>query len=280
MNLTDTETIKHLARKCGIRPSPNSGQHFLIDQNVLDAIVEYADIAGTDRVLEIGPGFGVLTEELVLRAGAVLAVEMDQRLVAHLSNKFRGNKKFHIEQNDILKVPNLELAEKLGGEGFRVISNIPYQITGKIVRKLVSDTTPKPVDALLLVQKEVGERICAKPGKMNLFALATQLYAKPSVVFIVPKDSFWPVPAVASALLHIAEIQPHPRYTIQNIKHFWQVARIGFSSPRKQLHNNLASGLGIAEASATAALAEIGLNKTVRAQELSVQEWVRLAELL
>ncbi len=280
MHFTDIEEIKLLAKKLGLRPSPSSGQHFLIDQNVLDAIVEYANVGSRDRVLEIGPGFGALTRELVARARSVLAVEMDSRLAAHLSKEFSGNKHFLLERGDILRISNQNIAEKLHGGPFRVISNIPYHITGKIIRKFVSDQSPKPADMVMLVQKEVAERVCAQPGKMNLLALATQVFAKPSTVFTVPKEAFWPRPAVESALLHIARIQAESVYRIRNMKRFWQVARIGFSAPRKQLHNNLVSGLRITREVVEGALAKVGVAKMVRAQELSVEEWVKLSELL
>ncbi|MBU2576046.1 ribosomal RNA small subunit methyltransferase A [Patescibacteria group bacterium] len=280
--------IKNLAREFDIRPTSQKGQNFLVDEDVLARIIERADIRRADKVLEIGPGFGILTKQLLDKGAVVLAVEMDKKLANHMRETFSEYKNLQILEKDILKVSNQEIYDALHGE-FRVVSNIPYQITGKIIKKFLSSDLPKPKDAVLLVQKEVAERVCAKAGDMSLLALSVQLYSDPKICFDVSKDAFWPVPKVDSSLLRMQNISEKPRYDVDESR-FWQVARIGFSSPRKQLRNNLANGLPakgwpssgwqINQADVKLALHEAGLSETARAQELDVKDWIKLIHTL
>ena len=133
---------------------------------------------------------------------------------------------------------------------------------------------------MILVQKEVAERICAKKGKMNLLAISVQLYAKPRILFNVSSDSFWPKPKVDSSLLKIADIKEKPRYRITNIQEFWRVVRIGFSSPRKQLHNNIANGLHRDSNEIKDILISIGIPQNARAQELLIEDWIKIIEMI
>lgn len=290
MNLTDTATIKQLAQKYGIKPSALSGQNFLVDKNILARIVAAAAIRPGDNVLEIGPGFGVLTECLLAAGAKVLAVEKDRRLADYLQKRFGRRTNFKLKCGDALKIGNKDITAeflltfpKIGSSrycSYRVISNIPYQITGKILKKFVSDTLPKPIGMTILLQKEVAERLGAGPGKLNMAAIAVQLYSKPRIEFFVEKTAFWPVPKVHSALVCLDKISEKPLYPIRNIKKFWQIVRIGFSSPRKQLHNNLAAGLKLTSDRAAIILGRVGLEVRVRPQELSVEQWVELAMAL
>jgi len=277
MDLISIDTIKELIKKYNLSPSQASGQNFLVDKKVLKIILTAARIKKADNVLEIGPGLGVLTRELAAKSVNIVAVESDPKLVKYLKKEFLSEKNVKIVEQDILKVDNAELFKS---KPYRIVSNIPYQITGKIIRKFVSAELPKPTDMVLMVQKEVAERICAQPGKMSLLAISVQLYARPKIVAHVSKESFWPVPEVESSVLAIEKISPEPLYNVLDLEKFWRVARIGFSSPRKQLHNNIAAGFGIEGNIAKEALRGADLGEHVRAQELSVGQWASLAEIL
>ncbi len=263
---TDLETTKELVREFGIHPSTLNGQNFLIDQSVLETIIKTADIKGSDNVLEIGPGFGALTSELVSRARQVVAVERDKYLVKYLQEHYGARANLKLIAGDALKIDPGTLFK---GEDYRLIANIPYRLTGKIVSLFLSGAAQKPTDAALLIQKEVAERICAGPGDLSLPAIAVQLYGRPQIIALVRAASFWPAPKVDSAILRISDISQKPRYSIPDLDRFWRVVRQGFSSPRKQLHNNLRTD--------ASRLAKLGINPKARAQELSIEQWIKLA---
>lgn len=258
----------------------------MVDEEVLAAIVKTAAIKKRENILEIGPGFGVLTRELAKAGANVVAVEFDRKLAGYLSKEFKSSKPVQIVQSDILSLPNKEIAVLFGGAPYRVVANIPYHITGKIIKKFVSSDVPKPTSLTLLVQKEVAERVVAAPGRMSLLALSVQLYAKPSIALSVPKTSFWPEPEVDSALLVIDDVSEKPTPPLVkggkliDEEKFWQIARIGFSNPRKQLRNNLAAGLDLSQDDVKSALKRAKLKETARAQELSIPEWIRLIRAL
>jgi 16S rRNA (adenine1518-N6/adenine1519-N6)-dimethyltransferase len=291
MDLSNENTIKELAKEYRIEPSALKGQNFLVDKKVLNKIVDSAKINSKDNILEIGPGFGILTKQLIKKSKKLIAVEMDEKIVKYLNDTYKDNKKIDIIRENILKVSNSEISKLFNSkDGYRIVSNIPYQITGKLIKKFVSDTnedkndtniiSKKPSNIVILVQKEVAERICAKKGKMNLLAISVQLYAKPRILFNVSSDSFWPKPKVDSSLLKIADIKEKPRYRITNIQEFWRVVRIGFSSPRKQLHNNIANGLHRDSNEIKDILISIGIPQNARAQELLIEDWIKIIEMI
>lgn len=265
-----------LAKKAGIAPSKAAGQHFLADEKELSRIVKAASLAKGEHILEIGPGLGVLTRELVDAGANVIAVELDRKLAAYLKKNISN---VRIVQGDILSFSNQEIAEWFGNKPYRIVANIPYNITGRIIKKFVSSDAPKPVSASLLVQKEVAERVCARPGSMSLLALSVQLYAKPKIAFTVSKKAFWPEPEVESALLVIDDVSEAPNQDVDE-KRFWQILAMGFASPRKQLRNNLAAGLHMEQDAVKAALKRAKLKETSRSQELSISEWIALIRAL
>src|SRR3989338_375733 len=260
MSLPDEAAIKRIIKDNSIRLDNHAGQNFLIDEAVLRSMVELARIQPNDTVVEIGAGFGTLTAELIKRAREVIAVEKDKTLARCLKERFGGQSNFRLVNDDILKF-------KPDVRPYRIIANIPYQITGKIIRKFVSEEERKPADMLIMVQKEVGERVCARPGQMSLLAIWVQLYSQPAIVMPVSRQSFWPVPKVDSVLLSIAGIKPDPLYPLKDFTAFWRVLRVGFSSPRKQLRNNLEAGLRIPSKEVARALAQAGIAEKARAQE-------------
>jgi len=262
MNLTSAGVIKKLCEKYEIRPSKKWGQNFLIDRNILEKILEAADLKKSDIALEVGPGFGVLTQELAERVKKVYAVEIDKRLVGAIEETL-SCKNVKIINEDILKID----IDKLRLKKFKVVANLPYQITSAVIRKFL-ELSHSPSLVILMVQKEVAERICSKPGDMSLLSVSVQFYGKPEIVSRVSRNSFWPVPNVDSAIL---KITPHSNTTLDP-KRFFEIVRARFSKPRKQLQNNLEIESSV--------LKKAGLNEKIRAEELSVEDWIRLIKLL
>jgi len=197
-----TDEIKNLTRQYGIKPSKSKGQNFLIDENILTKIVGAAELKKTDYVLEIGPGLGVLTKELTQIAKKVLSVELDKSLVFFLKKNFKENKNLEILESDILKIKNIDITKTLGSKDYKLVANLPYNITKPIFRKFLS-YEPKPSQIIVLVQKEVGQKIVAKDKKESVLSLSVKFYGQPEIIDYVPKESFYPQPKVDSAILKI-----------------------------------------------------------------------------
>jgi 16S rRNA (adenine1518-N6/adenine1519-N6)-dimethyltransferase len=287
MALTDISTIKRLCRQYGLKPSALVGQNFLVDETVLSRIVAAASPRAGENVLEIGPGFGVLTERLLAAGSRVLAVEKDRRLASCLQKRFAGQPNLKLMAGDILRISNEDLTRafltwpepgKAGQSSptYRLIANLPYQITGKVIRKFISDNEFKPTGLAVLLQKEVAERICAKVGHLNLLAIAVQLYGKPKIEFCIPRKAFFPIPKVDSALVQIRQISGKPAYPIRDIKKFWRVLKASFSAPRKQIHNNLSAGLAIDAKLVRKILDKAKIVPQVRPQVVSIEQWAGL----
>jgi len=288
--------IKKLLNDYGIKPSKGKGQNFLIDDKVLQQIVKAADLSPKDFVVEVGPGFGILTEQLVKNCHKVLSVELDKNLAFFLKKKFsaRGGSAFggrnqpnlEILEADILKIKNQELADRLGSANYKIVANIPYAITKPIIQKFLT-FAPRPTEMTILIQKEVAGKITAQAGDMSILAISVQFYGQPQIVNFVSKESFYPVPKVDSAILKIKVNQgivptqisqvlsPKELASFQERK-FWQLVKIGFSSPRKQLQNNLANGLKIDNFEVKKGLAKAGQKELCRAQDLTLADWARL----
>jgi 16S rRNA (adenine1518-N6/adenine1519-N6)-dimethyltransferase len=276
----ESEKIKLLLQQYGIFPAKSKGQNFLINKSVLGKIVKAADLREKDYILEIGPGSGILTKELVQKAKKVLAVELDKRLVYFLKQKFKGQKNLEILQADILKIKNSELYKKLVGRkgDYKIVANLPYNITGAFLRKFLV-FTPKPKEMVLLLQKEVAQRILAEPGKMNLLSLSVQLYSKAELVDYVGRENFYPVPEVDSAIIKFSLKKEQP-IEGKGEKKFWQMVKIGFSSKRKQLQNNLAAGLNLNKDKIKDMLKLANLRPDCRPQDLSLEQWLSLYKML
>ena len=265
MDLTRIEDVQTALRLAGIRPNKGLGQHFLIDRGSLEAIMAAANPSPTDTVLEIGPGLGVMTTELVKLAGRVVAVETDATLAELLRRDSPEN--LEVVEEDFLQFDLNRL-----GKDYKVIANIPYYLTSKIFRLLMESSNPPSVMSLL-IQKEVAERIAAKPGKMSVLALSVQYYGKPSVVQVVQRFKFWPAPKVDSAILKVEF--SGPVFAADRDKLF-RLIKAGFGEKRKQLKNALAGGLNISTEAVLALLKDAKLGQTARAQELDLQAWERL----
>jgi 16S rRNA (adenine1518-N6/adenine1519-N6)-dimethyltransferase len=298
------EELKNLISKYDLKPNKLLGQNFLIDQNILKKIVSAADLSKNDTVLEIGPGLGILTEALAAKAGKVIAVEKDKKMAEIVRNVLadRNIRNVEIIEGDILKfpvhqfplykgedegdfrkdnqiLPNPPL-KKEGIIRYKVVANIPYYLTARLIRKLLESENP-PNAMVLMLQKEVAQRICAQPPDMSLLAVSVQFYARPKIISYVSKNSFWPAPKVDSAILKISRINTNDARMIRiTNEQFFRVIRAGFAHPRKQLVNNLASGLKITRTEIEAVLKKVGAKPQQRAETLCVEDWIKLTELL
>ncbi len=275
MNAQEVRAILHAH---GLRPRKGLGQNFLLDRKALARIVRAAQLSPDEIVVEIGPGLGALTEHLVRHAGHVVAVELDERLLTILRARLGHEERLHLVHGDILRVdvPQVIRAHVSPPEPvrYKVVANLPYTITSPAIRHLL-ESTPPPERLVLLVQREVAERIAATPGDMSLLAVHVQFYGRPRVVAHVPAGAFYPRPKVTSAVL---EIVPHsmPPVPAEERALFFRIVEAGFHQRRKQLRNALAASLGLPKAQAEALLLAAGVEPRRRAETLSLQEWARL----
>jgi len=253
-------------------PNKSLGQHWLHDKFILSEIADAAEISAEDTVLEIGPGLGTLTSELLSRAKKVIAVEFDAELARKLPGQFPG-KNLEVKNEDILSFDLESLPE-----GYVVVANVPYYITSKIVQKLMTAEN-KPRIAVLLVQKEVAQRIAAKPGVMSILAISAQVYAKASLGVEVPREYFTPPPEVDSQVI-ILKTRSEPLVSIEDERQFFRVVRAGFGEKRKKLRSSLAGGLHLEKAAVDGLLQHIGISPEARAQELSIEQWKALSREL
>ncbi len=249
-------------------PNKSLGQHWLKDRDVLAHIADCADIGPDDTVLEIGPGQGTLTSELLRRAKKVIAVEFDEELARKLPKQFPG-KDLEVIQSDILSFDLSTLPKE-----YKVVANVPYYITSKIVQALMTASN-KPSTAVLLVQKEVAQRIAAPAGDMSILAVSAQMYAEASLGDIVPASFFTPPPKVDSQVV-ILRTRKEPIVAPENEKAFFRMVKAGFSSKRKKLRSSLAGGLSISKPDAEILLAKANVSPDSRAEDLTLQQWLDL----
>ncbi|PJE76290.1 ribosomal RNA small subunit methyltransferase A [Candidatus Uhrbacteria bacterium CG10_big_fil_rev_8_21_14_0_10_48_11] len=265
-------TITALLKEYQLSANARRSQNFLIDDQVYDDIVEVAQLTTSTTVLEVGAGLGTLTERLAVAAGQVVTIEIDDALVGVLRKRFDTASNVQVVHADVLAGPVTKFGIVLP---YVVVANIPYHITASILRKFLVDDL-SPATMTLLVQREVGERIVAKPGDLSMLGISVQLYAEPRIVRIVSRLSFLPAPAVDSVLLQIDNVHLFPFGDVEE-KFFWRVVKVGFAQKRKQLRNNLAAAFPLPQAEMVALFKKIGINEKARAQELSIEAWHQLA---
>lgn len=281
-----------LARE--FNPKKSLAQNFLTDETHLSAIAAAANLTAADTVLEIGPGLGVLTKYLAKEAGRVVAVELDNRLIQFLNDRFAAAPNVSIVHSDILKTDLSSLLantdppaehdllsrqpQAIQPLAYKVVANLPYYITSAVLRHLL-EAAARPTVAILMVQKEVAERICAAPGKLSILAVSVQFYAQPQIVRVVPASAFYPRPKVDSAVLRL-DILPAPVVEEIDPKQYFRVVKAGFSQKRKQLLNSMSAGLQLAKADAKEALEEAQIDPKRRAETLTLVEWGNLACIL
>jgi 16S rRNA (adenine1518-N6/adenine1519-N6)-dimethyltransferase len=230
-----------------------------------------------DVVLEIGPGVGTLTTELADQGAEVVAVELDERLADVLAERTARGRHVRVVRGNAL---HLDLAPLLpAGEHFKLVANIPYYITAPILRHFLEGPR-RPALIVLMVQKEVAERLAAQPGNMSLLGVMAQFYARVEIVRVVPASSFLPAPQVDSAIVRLRRHEMPP-VTVDNVDRFFKVVKAGFGEKRKQLHNALVRGLAhIPATQIDAALEQAGIDRTRRAETLNLEEWGRLYQAL
>lgn len=260
-----------IARHLSLMAAPNKslGQHWLHDRQILAHIADCAELAPDDTVLEIGPGLGTLTSELLRRCQKVVAVEFDAELARKLPGQFPG-KNLTVIQSDILSFDLSRLPV-----GYKVVANVPYYITSKIVQLLMTAAN-KPSIAVLLVQKEVAQRLAAQPGDMSILTISAQLFADVMLGDVVPAQFFTPPPKVDSQVVILAT-RTHPRLTDVAEKDFFRVVKAGFSAKRKKMRSSLAGGLGVSKDAAETLLRAADIDPESRAESLSIDQWQRLA---
>jgi 16S rRNA (adenine1518-N6/adenine1519-N6)-dimethyltransferase len=256
----------------GISPSKRLGQVFLKEKKSLKKIVNLAKVSKNDLILEIGPGPGNLTLELAKKAKKVVAVEKDKKMCDFLEEVLEkeGLKNVEIVNEDILeflKKPELSLSS------FKVVANIPYYLTSRLIRLLL-ESKEKPSAIFLLVQKEVAQRICAKPPRSNLLAISVQFFAKARILSLFKKEVFWPKPKVDSALLEILPKKEKLNEIDESL--FFKILRAGFFQPRKLLLNNLALSFGVDKIKVEEWLDLAKIEKEKRPGELSLTDWISL----
>ena len=247
------------------------GQNFLTNGSIAQRIVASANLSENDNILEIGPGKGILTEYLAISSAHALAIEIDQRLIEPLQKQFKN---IEIINEDILKIDLPKLIEGNNFQKYKVVANLPYYITSKILR-LFLETKYPPAEMILMVQKEVGERIVALDGKESILSISVKFYADPKILFEVGKENFDPVPKVDSAVIRITRKNKIPDI---DIKKLFTLVRAGFSAKRKMLINNLAN-LGHPRAELSEILKKAGIEPTVRAEKLKVEDWAKLYQI-
>jgi 16S rRNA (adenine1518-N6/adenine1519-N6)-dimethyltransferase len=256
----------------GLRPRKRLSQSFLTDERIAAAIVRDARLHHTDAVLEVGPGLGVLTGRLVAAAARVVAVEIDPALAQALRTTVI-DASLTVQTADILRVDPATLFD----EPYVVVANLPYHITSPVLRHLLAAGPPPAQRLILMVQREVAERITAAPPHLSALAVSLQVQARVRLVRLVPASAFHPVPRVGSAVLRVEPLADDARAIARDeVPAFTAFVQAGFKQPRKTLLNSLADGLGEPRAETAARLAALDLDPRRRPQELSVAEWVRL----
>jgi len=279
--------LRELLRKYGLKPRKHLGQNFLINKDILSEIIKAADLNKNDTVLEIGPGLGILTKELAKKVKKVIAIEKDEKLVKILKKELSHLKDVEIVEGDILK---FNIQYLVSNKYYKVVANLPYYITSPVIRKFLEEGNPPPSTKVstfvktsadrsggrpklmvLMVQKEVAERICAKPPDMSLLSVAVQFYSQAKIVKIVKKECFWPRPKVDSAIIKLTT--NNRQLTTINTNLFFKIVKSGFSQPRKQLKNNLKKIFG---KNTKKILKQSKIEESCRAETLSIDEWLKI----
>ncbi|MGE3856976.1 MAG: 16S rRNA (adenine(1518)-N(6)/adenine(1519)-N(6))-dimethyltransferase RsmA, partial [Dehalococcoidia bacterium] len=264
-------------RRLGVTPRKALGQHWLVDEFILHDIAEAAALTPDDVVLEIGAGPGGLTEELAKRGATVVAVEIDEELAGGTRARLAQYERLHVLAADILDFAPGELLEEAGvAPPYVAVGNLPYYITQPIVRRLL-ESDPAPGRIVVLVQREVAQRMVGGPGRESLLSLSVKVYGVPRLLFDVPPAAFWPPPKVQSAVVEITRLdRPAVDLPIEDLAVFFHLLRAGFAQPRKQIHNVFSEELGLEPLRLRRVLDAAGVDPVARAQHLDLAQWEAL----
>ncbi len=270
------EETKMLLNQYGLRANKKLGQNFLINQEIIDEIVQKSEITNEDVVIEIGPGLGSLTKALLGKAKKVVVIELDPNMVDVLKSRFL-NDNLEIVFGDVLKV---DLNEIIGKEtSVKVVANLPYYITTPIIMKLLEERY-KFKSITVMVQKEVGERICSEPGtkEYGAITIAVKYYSVPQIIIDVPKENFLPSPEVDSCVIKL-DILEAPSVNVKDEDKFFEIVRNGFNHRRKTISNSLSSG-NVDKENIINILNKLNINEKLRAENLSIQDFANIANEL
>lgn len=271
--MTLAQKTIELCKMFDIHPSRSKGQNFLINEKIYDEIVEAAEITKDDTVLEVGPGLGFLTAKLAKVAKEVISVELDDKLANFLQIGLDSQdvENVTIVNQDVLKFNPTDLPKN-----YKVVANLPYNITSIFLRTFLGQKN-RPQSLVLMLQKEVAQRLVAKPGDMSMLALSVQFFGNTEIVREVKAGNFWPEPKIDSAVIKITlDNSKRGEISLEEERAFFRLAKFGFSAKRKMLKNNLGSGLKISNQEAEKLLISAGLDIHVRAEDLSVLDWQKL----
>jgi 16S rRNA (adenine1518-N6/adenine1519-N6)-dimethyltransferase len=264
-------------RRLGVTPRKALGQHWLVDEFILNDIADAAALTTDDVVLEIGAGPGGLTEELAKRGPTVVAVEIDEELAGGTRARLAAYERLHVLAADILDFAPIELLDEAGVRPpYVAVGNLPYYITQPIVRRLL-ESDPAPTRIVVLVQREVAQRMVGGAGRESLLSLSVKVYGVPRLLFDVPATAFWPPPKVQSAVVEITRLdRPAVDLSTEELTVFFHLLRAGFAQPRKQIHNVFPEELGLEPPQVRRALEAAGIDPIARAQHLDLADWERL----
>lgn len=271
--------IREILDEYGFRFTKSLGQNFLIDGNIVRKICDEGHVNKEDDILEIGPGIGTLTEELSIRANKVVAVEIDESLLPILHSTVGRYENIEIVHGDILKVDLKELFnERFEKDSIKVVANLPYYITTPIITRLLEEQLP--IDCIIvMVQKEVAERIAASPGSKDYGSLSVfvQYYTEPEIIINVPKNVFMPRPNVDSRVLLLKKREN--LYELKDVDMFFKVVRAAFSKRRKTILNSISSGLNVDKDEMKEILARANVSPTERAENLNIEDFSKISSL-
>jgi len=279
-SLTSPKVIKEILERHNFRFSKSLGQNFLIDRNIVEKIMEGAQVGEGDRILEIGPGIGTLTQELVSRGAKVVAVEIDKNLLPILEETLGTPSNLSIVHGDILKIDIEELVNKFfEGKDFKVVANLPYYITTPIIMRFLEEQLPFST-LTVMIQKEVAQRMAALPGQKEYGSLsvAIQYYTRPRIVCKVPSSVFMPRPKVDSIVIALDRLD-EPPVEVYDRNLFFKVVKAAFAKRRKTILNNLTSG-ELEELSRDKILEVLeisGIDPQRRGETLNIQEFATIA---
>lgn len=278
--MLNPQHVRETLRNLDVRPTRGMGQNFLIDRDALQTIVSAAHLTQSSVVVEVGPGLGVLTWELVQVAGSVTAIELDTRLANRLARVYAESSNLTLVNQDVLQT---DIAALTQHKPYQVVANLPYAITSPVLRHFLESANP-PTTMVVLVQREVAQRICAQPGDMSVLAHGIQVRAIPELIAVVPPESFLPAPEVHSAVMRLT-LRDKPLIEPEREARVFRILKAGFLHARKQLGNSLSGGLAahgikIERSDAQAALVAAGIDPARRAETLSFAEWIVVTEKL
>lgn len=283
MDLTNPATIRLILHEYNLSAQKRLGQHFLVNASVLQDIVQAADLNNTDEVLEIGPGLGVLTRALAQNSQRVVAIEKDSSMVKACRGINFDLANMKVVEGNALALNDAFFQEYFPRGKYKLVANLPYYLTSAIIRFFL-ESKYRPTRMVLMVQKEVAERMISQPPSANLLSVAVQFYGTAEIITQVPKQNFWPIPKVDSAVVRITPHKKLPVISNSNSaktgkideKKFFRLVKAGFGERRKQLHNSLSGGLHLDDNLIKKVLTKIGVAPARRAQTLTITEWIKL----